>query len=73
MSKRRTYSVRIGRPGHRREDMTDPPFFHIEADSASLDDEGTLSIKSGAGRRVFRTHMWQLCEIRRNTGPEDTP
>jgi hypothetical protein len=73
MNKGRTYTVRIGRPGYRREDVIDPPFFQVEADSATLDAEGTLSIKSAEGHRVLRAHMWEFCEIRRNTSSEGTP
>jgi hypothetical protein len=73
MSKGRRYSVRIGRPGRGSEDVGDPPFFQVEADSVTLDEQGTLSIKSGGGNRVLRAHMWELCEIRRNTASDHSP
>jgi hypothetical protein len=59
--------------GHAKEDLSDPPFFMVEADSATLDEEGTLSIRSGKGNRVFRADMWEICEIRRNTPSRGSP
>jgi hypothetical protein len=70
MIKGRTYSIRIGRPGHGREDLNDPPFFNVEADAATLDKDGTLSIRSGKGKRVLQAQMWEICEIMRNAPSE---
>jgi hypothetical protein len=46
--------------------LADPPFFKVEADSLTLDEEGTLSIRSGKGNRVLRAELWEIVEITRN-------